>query len=116
MTRRTTDFDVILGQKIRDTRIARGLTQTDLGAMIGLTFQQVQKYEKGVNRVAVGRLLEISKALEVDMSSAISLDQAPAFSEVRTDDQARLLSGFGKLSKAKKALVLNLVDQLAPCN
>src|SRR5947207_5598420 len=60
--------DVEIGKRIRALRLERGLSQTELGALLDVTFQQVQKYEKGANRVAAGRLQRISEALEVPIT------------------------------------------------
>jgi transcriptional regulator with XRE-family HTH domain len=60
-----TSFDQELGRRIRAHRLRLGYSQEKLGAMLGLTFQQVQKYEKGTNRVSSGRLIEIAKLLQV---------------------------------------------------
>jgi len=60
--------DVHVGKMIRAQRQAIGLTQTQLGEAIGVTFQQVQKYEKGVNRVGASRMVQIATALKVDPS------------------------------------------------
>jgi transcriptional regulator with XRE-family HTH domain len=54
--------DQKIGQRIRSARVARGLSQEALGADIGVTFQQVQKYENGANRVSGSRLVEIARA------------------------------------------------------
>jgi transcriptional regulator with XRE-family HTH domain len=54
-----------LGQKLRARRIEIGLSQERLADLLGVTFQQVQKYEKGVNRIAASRLFHISAALDV---------------------------------------------------
>lgn len=61
--RRATTADVVLGQKIRARRIEAAMSQEELGNALGVSFQQVQKYEKGVNRVSATRLAEIAKAL-----------------------------------------------------
>jgi transcriptional regulator with XRE-family HTH domain len=58
-------FDQELGRRIRAHRLRLGYSQEKLGGMLGLTFQQVQKYEKGTNRVSSGRLIEIAKLLDV---------------------------------------------------
>ena len=55
--------DVEVGQRIRIERLQSGLSQTSLAEQLGVTFQQVQKYEKGVNRVGAGRLTKIAKVL-----------------------------------------------------
>ena len=62
--RRAGAEDVEIGRKIRALRLERGLSQSGLADGIGLTFQQVQKYEKGTNRVSAGRLQQIAVMLE----------------------------------------------------
>ncbi len=57
--------DVEIGQRIRAQRLNRSMSQTELADRLGVTFQQVQKYEKGVNRVGAGRLEQIAEALGV---------------------------------------------------
>jgi transcriptional regulator with XRE-family HTH domain len=54
-----------LGERVRTRRIEIGMSQEKLAELVGLTFQQVQKYERGDNRIAVGRLLDIAEALDV---------------------------------------------------
>src|SRR3954449_9881686 len=61
--RRAGGEDVEIGRKIRALRLERGLSQSGLAEGIGLTFQQVQKYEKGTNRVSAGRLQRIAEIL-----------------------------------------------------
>jgi transcriptional regulator with XRE-family HTH domain len=64
------DFiDVEVGQRIRIQRLAAGLSQSELAERIGVTFQQVQKYEKGMNRVGAGRLTKIARVLNVPVGS-----------------------------------------------
>jgi ribosome-binding protein aMBF1 (putative translation factor) len=62
--RRPGRFDRAVGARIRDARQRAGLSQTKLGDALGLTFQQVQKYEHGTNRVAPSRLIVIARTLE----------------------------------------------------
>ncbi len=63
--RRAGAEDVEIGRKIRALRLERGLSQSNLADGIGLTFQQVQKYEKGMNRVSAGRLQRIADMLNI---------------------------------------------------
>ncbi len=60
--------DVHVGNRIRLRRTLLGLSQEKLASMLGLTFQQVQKYERGMNRVGASRLWDISKVLEVPIN------------------------------------------------
>lgn len=61
-------IDMRLGQKLRTRRIEIGLSQEKLADLLGVTFQQVQKYEKGVNRVGAARLQQIATALDVPVT------------------------------------------------
>lgn len=61
-------IDRIVGQRLRWRRRELKLTQEQLGEKLGLTFQQVQKYEKGVNRISAGRLFEMSQVLGITMT------------------------------------------------
>lgn len=65
---RVGDFDRILGQKIRDFRNSLNLSQEDIGNAIGVTFQQVQKYEQGLNRIHSESLWKLSLNFGVDIS------------------------------------------------
>jgi transcriptional regulator with XRE-family HTH domain len=61
--RRCDPYDIEVGRRIRARRLARQMSQMELALGLGLTFQQVQKYEKGTNRVGAGRLKRIAKIL-----------------------------------------------------
>ncbi len=61
--------DVHVGKTIRIKRLMRKVSQTELGDRVGVTFQQIQKYEKGSNRVSASMLVEIAGALDVDVRS-----------------------------------------------
>ena len=60
--------DVHVGQRVREARLAKGMTQTDLGNALGISFQQVQKYERGANRIGSSRLFDLSRVLDVPVS------------------------------------------------
>ena len=62
------DVDIHVGGRVRLRRSALGLSQDQLGAAIGLSFQQVQKYERGANRIGASRLYEMSKVLHTPIS------------------------------------------------
>lgn len=66
--RSVTKADVERGKRIRLRRTELGMTQSELGKKLGVTFQQVQKYEKGVNRVGATRLQDVANALQVPVS------------------------------------------------
>ena len=59
------EIDVHVGQRVRQRRVLCGLSQTELANAIGLTFQQLQKYERGMNRISASKLWQISQVLDV---------------------------------------------------
>ena len=70
--------DVHVGQRIRRRRWMVGMTQQQLGEAVGIKFQQIQKYETGMNRVSASRLYEISKALDVPVAFFFEAVDEPA--------------------------------------
>lgn len=77
--------DVALGERIRGLRRRRGLTQADLAMDVGVTFQQIQKYERGANRVSASMLGRIAKALE--SSAADLLDETIGAADLRAIEE-----------------------------
>jgi transcriptional regulator with XRE-family HTH domain len=65
---RPQDIDRYVGARIRARRIMLGLTQQQMAELVGVTYQQAHKYEKGINRVSAGRLYSIAQALRVEVS------------------------------------------------
>lgn len=63
----TQDLERHVGQRIRQRRIMLGLTQQEMARLIGITYQQAHKYERGINRVSAGRLYYIANVLQVDI-------------------------------------------------
>lgn len=63
------EVDRKLGARIRGRRLELGMSQESLADVLGITFQQIQKYEKGINRIAASRLIEISTALDFPVSA-----------------------------------------------
>ena len=64
---RAQDIDRHVGARMRERRIMLGLTQQQMAELIGVTYQQAHKYEKGINRIAAGRLSSIAQALGVEV-------------------------------------------------
>lgn len=73
MSKTLTDIDKEIGSRIRAFRKANKLSQTDVAKTLGVTFQQVQKYEKGTNRVSVSSFITICKALSLDPADIIGI-------------------------------------------
>ena len=62
------ETEVYIGRRLREARLSRGLSQTALGKRVGVTFQQIQKYEKGANRIGGSRMWDLSCILGVPVS------------------------------------------------
>ena len=65
---RTAYVDAHVGNRLRERRILLGMSQTRLGESLGLSFQQIQKYERGIDRISVGRLVHMSHVLDVPIT------------------------------------------------
>lgn len=80
------DFNKLIGIKIKNRRLELKLTQSKLAKRINVTFQQIQKYEKGSNGTSAYRLWEISKALRVSMSYFFPTPMLPNFTTVSHEE------------------------------
>lgn len=123
--RRADHRDAEVGRRVRARRLECRLSQTELADRIGVTFQQVQKYEKGVNRIGAGRLQRITEALEVPVSfffkdGTVAKDKAgqqfgaSQLHLISTSGAARLLTAYHKIkSRKQRQLVVELAEELA---
>jgi transcriptional regulator with XRE-family HTH domain len=121
MSKRPLPVDSLVGQNIRICRLQRGLTQTALGHHLGVTFQQIQKYENGANRVGASRLSQISGALGVSLTALF--DGRPAAGRTGPDlsgrdllanpHAVRLVQAFHKIPAGKRRIaVLHLIESI----
>jgi transcriptional regulator with XRE-family HTH domain len=115
--RRAGAEDVEIGRKIRALRLERGLSQSGLAHGIGLTFQQVQKYEKGTNRVSAGRLQKIADMLDTPVmffyggmgtQAKKGATRNSGFALIQTKGAMRLMRAYSEISSrtTKYALVV----------
>ncbi|WP_375657076.1 helix-turn-helix domain-containing protein [Bartonella sp. CM120XJJH] len=113
--------DISIGKKIRHRRISMGLSQKELGNHLGVSFQQIQKYEKGSNRVSAGCLLEIAKKLDVpvnffyaDLATKENLSTKENAShhdqDTYSEKEHALLKNFRELQPKKQKAVLWLIS------
>ena len=85
--RSATGEDTDIGMRIRLRRIELGMSQDQLGSALGVSFQQVQKYEKGMNRISGSRFLQICRVLKVDPNYLLDWEGKPLnVSDVQTND------------------------------
>jgi transcriptional regulator with XRE-family HTH domain len=92
----TLPFDARLGRAICRYRIRAGMTQSNLAVALGLTYQQVQKYEKGINCVTVRRLVDIAAALGVGIHAILAATHEPLVS-ASTPRQSRQINRLIKI-------------------
>lgn len=109
----TSQLDKEIGARVRLRRLQCGMSQEKLAEALGLTFQQVQKYEKGANRITVSRLDQIAKALDTRVESFLPGGDfsAQGGTPVPNDRESRdLLSLFGQLqSRSMRKAIVSLV-------
>jgi transcriptional regulator with XRE-family HTH domain len=93
---RSHPVDVHVGARMRQRRSLLGMSQTNLGSAVGLTFQQIQKYERGSNRIGSSRLFEFAKVLDVPVS--YFFDEMPSNALAGRPMSGRGKKGFGEAS------------------
>jgi transcriptional regulator with XRE-family HTH domain len=128
-TKAPNPVDKYVGSRVRMRRIMLGMSQEKLGEALGLTFQQVQKYEKGTNRVGASRIQQISEILQVPVSflfeggpsGMASVDNAteatsPTFLSdfLATSEGLTLTRAFTRISDAKlRRSIVDMIEQIA---
>ena len=110
-------IDIAVGQRVRAVRELRGLTQNDLAKATGVTFQQIQKYERGTNRVSASRLMLISHALGQPVSTFFEPDEPGARDGLdlfAVSGSKALLEAYGRIETAdQRRIVVALARSLA---
>jgi transcriptional regulator with XRE-family HTH domain len=124
--RRPVAWDVEIGRRIRARRVECGLSQTALADKLEVSFQQVQKYESGVNRVGAGRLQRVCEALRVPITffydpeprsnpaSGPQIEKTKLFDLLQRRDAVQLITSFGNIrDRTLRRALLQLVVQIA---
>lgn len=121
--RRPNSADIQIGESIRAHRLIVGMSQGDLGRRLGVSFQQIQKYEKGMNRVGAGRLPQIAKIFGIpvgalfDANAVTSAGESKGSAPVKLiPDRStlKLLTAFGGIAHGKiRHSLVDLVDAIA---
>ncbi len=121
MTRQGPDpIDVAVGARIRIRRRWLGLSQTQLANALGITFQQVQKYERGANRVSASMLVKIAAKLETTVAALVGEDgQAPVeaiiYAQLATPGATDLLAAFAGIQDGEvRRALLTIAQGLVP--
>lgn len=107
-------FDVEVGRNIRTARREAGLTQAMLASKAGVSFQQLQKYETGANRVAASRMARIADGLGVPISALLGEHHAAApAADINRPDIARLLDRYERCSPKARRVLIDVAAVLA---
>jgi transcriptional regulator with XRE-family HTH domain len=121
MTRQGPDpIDVAVGARVRIRRRWLGFSQTQLANALGITFQQVQKYERGANRVSASMLVKIAVKLETTVAALVGEDgQAPVeaiiYAQLATPGATELLAAFAAIEDGeKRRALLTIAHGLTP--
>jgi transcriptional regulator with XRE-family HTH domain len=128
-TKAPNPVDKYVGSRVRMRRIMLGMSQEKLGEALGLTFQQVQKYEKGTNRVGASRIKQISEILQVPVSflfdggpagianaEGLSEETSPSYISdfLATSEGLALTRAFTRITDGKlRRSIVDLVEQIA---
>jgi transcriptional regulator with XRE-family HTH domain len=110
--------DIEMGKKIRLRRVEQRISQSDLGEKLGVSFQQVQKYEKGVNRVGASRLQQIANALDVPVTFFYDSDtktrEVESLLFLDSAFSLRLLRAYSRIkSQAVQRQLVTLMEAIA---
>jgi len=116
-------LDVALGARIRVRRKSLGLSQDDLAVQVGLTFQQIQKYERGANRVSFSRLVEIARTLkcraqdligDLDVEGEVSDQVAAEAVQLKETGALELIRAYSAIRSAgRRRVVVSLAQTLS---
>ena len=109
------NFNIHLGKKLRIRRLSLGFTQTKVAQAINVTFQQIQKYEKGTNGVSSNRLMQLSQFLKVPI--IYFFEDYKEFKDTETNENTNedlnysfLSKTFASLSKTQKEKILQILN------
>jgi transcriptional regulator with XRE-family HTH domain len=113
-------YDREVGLRVRTLRQSRRMSQSDVGERLGITFQQVQKYENGANRIGAGRLQRIAEIFEVPVAALFGASRregragADPFEGLRTPGAVQLLEAYGRIGdRAIRRAFLRFAEQVA---
>ena len=125
LARRPDRRDVMVGKHLRLRRMECGLTQPELAERIGVAYQQIQQYERGVSRIGASRLQRIAAALDVPItfffapesemrSSGRARRRQSVFDLMQTADSVRIVKAFHKIRNPKKRqMLVDMAEKLA---
>jgi transcriptional regulator with XRE-family HTH domain len=124
--RRPNSADIQIGESIRAHRLIAGMSQSSLAGRLGVSFQQIQKYEKGVNRVGAGRLPQIARIFQIPVAALFDAHAETSAGEnagaapvklIHDRNTLKLLTAFkGITDRGIRNRLVSLVDTIAKAN
>ena len=115
MSKKSPDaYDVAVGARIRYHRLQAGISQEKLGEALGLTFQQIQKYEKGTNRCAPSRLVMMAKLFKININSFFPTDGKPEPEmQINTGVRREIMREFDRIGKPRiESAILHILQAI----
>lgn len=111
---RCDQHDIMINQRLRALRLDKNMTQEKIGKIIGVSIQQVQKYEQAVNRVPASKLYLLAKALNIHIGEFFDFtDQDYRLSEIpKRDRRGKMLEGFEKLNASQQQALQGLIKTM----
>ena len=111
-----TDHDHRIGQRIRARRVASGISQEKLAEALGITFQQVQKYEKGTNRISASRLARVAAILGLSVNAfydpeGVSHESAPIDDILASHNGLRLVKAYLNMPEALRSAFVAFAEK-----
>ena len=103
------NFNIHLGKKLRMRRLSLGLTQTKVANAINVTFQQIQKYEKGTNGVSSNRLMQLSNFLKVPVTYFYEDYSDSQINSTEDLNYSFLIKTFERLSESQKLKIIQIL-------
>jgi transcriptional regulator with XRE-family HTH domain len=117
---KTDAYDREVGLRVRTLRLSRRMSQNDLGQSLGISLQQIQKYEHGANRIGAGRLQRIAEIFEVPVAALFGASRrenragVDPFEGLRTPGAVQPLEAYGRIGdRAIRRAFLRLAEQVA---
>lgn len=114
MGRSPTDADRDLGENIRQARRVRGMSQDSLADKVGVTQQQIQKWETAENRISAVRLRDVCDALSFTPDALLRRATSDMPKKIEGAEQVRFVTLYMGLSKRKRSIVRGLLRELRP--
>ena len=116
--KRPSTIDVAVGRNVRIWRMARGMSQAQLASRLGVTFQQLQKYEVGTNRIGTGRLVKVAAVLSIPIATLFDgadTDPSRSLLALVSDSRSfRLAQAFAAIHNSTLRLsIVYLVEKIA---